>query len=213
MRCEKCKIEFGGDLKECPFCKGKLTGEPERAYWPEPHRLKKESKIYKRLMMILVFACIAAFVVDLVFDPIKQIQWWPLFVVWAIVAAIIIRAIFKKHSPTPKIITDSAIAFCVLLLLTAIWFPFAFYIVPFVLTGLVAADFIVAVMDNVGYTIIYLLWSILVGVVLFFIGFFAFGQRSVMWYVCISTCAAAFIAILALKGKFIFSEIRRRVAL
>ena len=212
QRCPICNIEIGGDLKECPLCKARLEGEKEAPYWPEQSELKKTSKIYKMQLKLLIFACIVVFFIDGLFNPFPDIQWWPLFLVWTIVIEIVIRSIMRKYRPIPRIVTECTIAVCVLVAFSAIWFPEFLFIIPILMTGMVIVDFCFAITDKKGYSTVFFIWSFFISILSFILVFIIYRDFSFIWYICLGTCAAAFIVTLIVKGRFLFSEIKRRMS-
>ena len=212
-KCGKCNIEIGGNLKECPLCKTKLTGEDEAGYWPEQSELKKASKLYKVQFIIVLLACVASFIVDTVINPLPQIRWWPLFVLWAVVAEIVARSILRRYRPVPEIVTECAVAVCVLLGLTSIWFPNVFFIIPVILTGMVVLDFCFTLADKNGYSMVFFIWGVFISAVSGVIVLLIKIGEPAAWYICLGVCAAAFLLVFIIKGKFIFSEIKRRLSM
>ena len=57
--CPYCKIEVGGDLKKCPVCQSKLSGEAEATYFPVQTTLKITSFFYK-IQLFIVWAVVIA---------------------------------------------------------------------------------------------------------------------------------------------------------
>lgn len=212
-KCPNCKIEIGGNLNECPLCRAKLTGEDEAGYWPEPSELKKASKLYKAQLIIVLIACAAVFAVDTAVSPPPAMQWWPLFVLWAVVTEIVIRSILKRYRPVPEIVTECAVAVCVLLGLTSIWFRGVFFLIPIIMTGMVVLDLCFALADRDGYSMVFFIWGVFISAASCVVVLILKIGNPLEWHVCAGVCAAAFLIVFIARGRFIFSEIKRRLSL
>ena len=212
-KCPNCKIEIGGDLRECPLCRAKLTGKDERGYWPEPRELKKASRVYKTQLLIVLLACVAVAIVDMIISPPPALQWWPLFVLWAVVIEIVIRSILRRYRPVPEIVTECAVAVCVLLGLTSIWFRGVFFLIPIILTGMVILDFCFTLADKDGYSMVFFIWGVFISAASCAVVLLLKFGNPMAWYICFGVCAAAFLIVFIVKGKFIFSEIKRRMSM
>lgn len=211
--CSNCKIEVGGNLKICPLCKEKLHGKEERKYWPAPKELKKASKLYKYQLLIMIAACVVVFIIDNVINLFPQITWWPVFVIEAFFIEIVIRMIIRRKKAVPMIVTEGLIGTSVLIGITSIWLPVLIFIVPILLTVMVVIDFIYSIADKKGYYVIFFIISLFVGAGSFIVILILGMHRGFTWYMCLFTCIVAFLVNLIVKGKDIFSEIKRRVSL
>ncbi len=213
QKCPKCDIEIGGDSKECPLCRGPLEGEKEKGYWPELNELKKTSKIYKIQLRILIAACIVVFIINGLLHLFPQVRWWPLFFVWVIVIEIVIRSIMRKYRPIPRIVTECIISLCVLVGFTSIWFPEYIFIIPILLMSMVGINFCFLLTDKKGYSTVYFISSVFIGFVVSALFTIFVKDHSIAWHICFGLCLAAFVVMAIIKGRPIFSEIKRRISL
>ena len=162
-KCRKCNIEVGGDLRECPLCKSKLSGDDE-PYWPEPSELKKASAFYKKQLVIVVLACVVVFILGLTVFKNSHTHHWVLI-----------------------------------------------YPVPIIITGIIAVDFCFALVDKNGYYLVTFLCSILISVVTYVLVLIFMRGISVWWHISFAACVAALFIMFIVKGKYVFSEIKRRL--
>lgn len=212
-KCVKCNIEVGGDLTECPLCKSKLAGDEHEPYWPEQSELKKASALYKRQLIAVVLACVAVFILGITVFGNSHTHHWALFILWAVVAEVIIRSISKKYRPLPEVLTEIAFAVCALCGFSAIWFAPLLYPVPIIVIGIVAVDFCFALVDKSGYYLVSFLCSVFIGAIGYVLILIFMRGISIWWHISLAVCAAAFLIMFIVKGKFVFSEIRRRVSM
>ena len=209
-KCRKCNIEVGGDLRECPLCKSKLSGDDE-PYWPEPSELKKASAFYKKQLIIVVLACVVVFILGLTVFKNSHTHHWVLIILWSAAAEVIIRSVLKKYRPLPEVLTEIAFAVCALCGFSAVWFSPLLYPVPIIITGIIAVDFCFALVDKNGYYLVTFLCSILISVVTYVLVFIFMRGISVWWHISFAACVAALFIMFIVKGKYVFSEIKRRL--
>ena len=212
-KCSKCNIEIGGSLEACPLCRTKLTGEDDTQYWPEPSDLKKASRLYKAQFIIVLIACVAVAVADIIISPPPAVQWWPLFILWAVVTEIVVRILLKRYRPLPEVVTECAVAICILLGLTSIWFPHVFFLIPIILAGMVILDLGFVLADKNGYSMVFFIFGIFISAAGGIIVLLLKIGSPLAWYICLGICAASFLTVFIVKGKFIFSEIKRRLSM
>lgn len=210
-KCRKCGIEVGGDLRECPLCRSKLTGDECTPYWPEQSELKKASAFYKKQLIVVALACVVVLILGLTAFRSLHTHHWVLVILWAVVAEVIIRSILKKYRPMLEILTEIAFAVCALCGFSAIWFAPFFYPVPIIITGIVIVDFCFALADKRGFYLVTFLCSILIGAIAYVLVVIFMRDISIWWHISIASCAAAFFIMFIVKGKFVFSEIKRRL--
>ncbi len=212
-KCPKCNIEVGGNLKVCPLCKTKLTGGECEPYWPEPKELKKKSAFYKKQLIIVALACVAMLILGLTMFRSSHTHHWALFILWAVVAEVVVRTLLKKYRPIPHVLTELSLSACVLCGFSAIWFAPMLYPVPIIVIGIVATDFCFALADKSGYYLISFLCSVLIGIIAYVLALVFTKNVSIWWHISIAVCAAAFLIMFIVKGRTVFSEIKRRVSM
>ncbi len=212
-KCSSCNIEIGGNTKKCPLCGEKLSGTDEKKLWPQPDKLKKHTKLYNRQLMIVVFVCIGAFILDGIIDLIPGFQWWHLFVLWAATAEIIITIWVKKYRSLSRMITEATFAVCAILGCTSIWVPSEVKIIPILITGMIIINFIFALFDKEGHAIAFLIGGFLIWMASF-IAIFIMGEDCYLtWYICLVVCSVSLFLTLILKCRFIFSQIIKKLSM
>lgn len=60
--CDRCGVDFSGDLDHCPLCQGRLTGDATEAAFPH-ERLMRPRRIAARVIALLSWLAILAMVV------------------------------------------------------------------------------------------------------------------------------------------------------
>ena len=212
-RCENCNIEVGGNLKACPLCKSKLVGSDERPYWPSQTKLKKKSKLYKIQLAIALLACVTSIVVDKIIHPEPDVTWWPLFVLWIVAAELVIRIVMKRYRPIPEIATEFAVSVGALLGFTSIWYPDLFYMIPVLIVITVGLDLSFVLLDKRGYTMVFLIYAILIGAITSIAAIIFTPGDAWLWSISLGVCICASLTVLIANGRFVLSEIKRRFSM
>lgn len=81
LRCNSCNVDLPGTPKQCPLCKGELTGKGDGGENVFPPRLASQKLFSKKILAITAFVsvCVSAvcIAVNLIFPA---GGWWSLFV-------------------------------------------------------------------------------------------------------------------------------------
>ena len=88
--CDKCGIDFSGDLERCPLCQAELTGEASAPMFP-PNVLKRSGAIALR---VIAFATGVAIIVMLFLTRMVKL---PSDVVFTVCLALLINYAFVRH--------------------------------------------------------------------------------------------------------------------
>ncbi len=217
--CPYCKIEVGGNLKKCPLCQSKLVGKEEKPVFPTQTILKIQSFFYKLQSFIVWSLIIVALGLDFLFNikpfPGFSFHWSLILLMWMLAFEFGIMRLFKKGFSSSRILTIFVLIVLVMLGITAYYFRllpyFLEWVVPVVLIGTMTANFVLAMIDKSGNSMVYLLSNLLVGV-LPYISLYLLGRDCPMaWVVALLVSVILFVGAIIFKGREVVSEIQRRL--
>ena len=217
--CPYCKIEVGGNLKKCPLCQSKLTGKDEKPIFPTQTILKIQSFFYKLQSFIVWTLIIVALGLDFLFNikpfPGFTFHWSLILLMWMLAFEFGIMRLFKKGFSSSRILTSFVLIVMAMLGVTAYYFRllpyFLEWVVPVVLIGTMTANFVLAMIDKSGNSMVYLLSNLLVGV-LPYISLYLMGKDCpVAWVVALLVSVIFFVGAIIFKGREVVSEIQRRL--
>ena len=219
MNCPYCKIEVGGDLKKCPFCQSKLNGEPERAYFPTQITLKIQSFFYKLQLFLVWTAIISSLGLDFLFHvklyPGMNYHWSMLVFMWLAVVEFGIIRLFKRGMSSSRIMTIIVFITIVMTSITAYYFGYLRFmletVVPVVLMCTMIANFVLAMIDKNGNSMVYLLSNLVVGILPYVVLYFLKKSCPPVWIVSLLISVIVFVGAIIFKGREVISEIQRRL--
>lgn len=166
-RCDKCRVEFSGDLDRCPLCQAELVGEPTPAMFPV-NEVRKSGTV---ALAVLGFATGAGLLVMLFAGYVFSLPW---DIVLSVCVALAVNYLFVRNIIThsPDFLRVVARYFLVLLGIAAVWFlvtgnrAVTTYVIPAVcLAAIVSDTVLLAVFRGTfvsGYAK-YLLFDVLLG--------------------------------------------------
>ena len=116
-RCEKCGVQFSGDLDRCPLCQAELSGDASPAVFPR-NEVRKSGAI---ALAVLAFATGACLLVMLFLGHLLQL---PGDTVVTVCVGLVVNYLFVRNilTHTPDFLRVVARYFLVLLAIAAIWF-------------------------------------------------------------------------------------------
>lgn len=205
-RCDKCGVEFNGDLDVCPLCQARLTGEATPSVFPR-NEVKRSGTMALR---ILAFA---TGVVVLATLFVGQVVGLAGSVMLAVCVALLVNYALVRHAlgSAPDFLRLVARYFLILLVLAVVWFAVgrdpvvSTYVVPIIcLVALVFDAVLVCVFRGTfvsGYAK-YLLLDVVFGLVPLL--FVALGLTT--WNVL--AYASALVACVLLLGLVVFARER-----
>ena len=217
--CPYCKIEVGGNLKKCPLCQSKLNGEDDRPYFPRQTTLKIQSFFYKLQLFIVWAVIILSLGIDFLFDikflPICNFHWSLLLAMWLIVFEFGIMRLFKKGISSSRIMTLFVLIVLVMLMITAYYIGYlpliTDWVAPVVVMGTLIANFVLAMIDKNGNSMVYLLTNLVVGILPYIVFYLAKRDCPFAWIVCLLVSVILFVGAIIFKGREVVSEIQRRL--
>ncbi|MCR5415855.1 MAG: hypothetical protein K6E79_03565 [Pseudobutyrivibrio sp.] len=218
--CPYCEIEVGGNLKKCPLCQSKLVGEGEREYFPQQLTLKIQSLFYKIQLFIVWAVVITSVGLDYLFHlklwPTLNFHWSILVAMWLMVFEFGIMRLFKKGMGSARTMTLFVFIILILLMVTSYYFErLAFvtdWITPFVVIGTLIANYVMAMIDKSGNSMVYLLTNLIVGVVPYVVFYFMQKECPIAWIICLLVSVILFVGAIIFKGREVVNEIQRRLS-
>ena len=219
MTCPYCRIEVGGSLTKCPLCQSKLQGEPGEAYFPGQETLQKKSFIYKLQLFGVAVIIITGLGLDFMFGirigPFTELHWSLLLAMWLIVMEIEAIRQFTRGTGSSRKLTLSVFIILFMLTITSYYFGILSltlnWIVPLTLVATMTANFVLAMLDKQGNTMVYLLTNLLVGALPLGAIYFWKGVTPVAWIICLLVSAILFVGAVIFKGRAVAKEMQRRL--
>lgn len=208
--CPYCKITVGGDTEECPLCQNELEGNLNERHWPVIRRLKRTPKIYNLVLFLVLSAAFLSVVWDLLLDGIPGFQFAHVVVIWLLAGLFVFSKSVKSIHNLSGIVTRAVLWSAVILLITSIWYPVFFPVIPILLTGILVFNFIITMLDRRGVSMVYFLGSVLIGIISFILVLVVRRETALPWLICFITAIISFIGIAVFKGRMIFVEVRKR---
>lgn len=214
--CPSCRLQVGGHADVCPICQNDLEGEEtEELYWPMADSLKAKSILYKVQLFIVLVAVAVCLGLDFMIDLHGRLHWSLLVALWGIGSEYTAFRLFKKNMIVPKVITIGLVTYTIFLLISAWYMGIINYtveiIIPIIVLAALTANFVLALVDKSENALVYLICSILAGLVPY-LGMLIRrkGHAPVMWSVCIMVSIVTVIGIAVFKGGKMLSELRKR---
>ncbi|MBQ6574758.1 MAG: hypothetical protein IJL90_01480 [Lachnospiraceae bacterium] len=219
--CPYCRIEVGGDLAKCPLCQSKLTGEGERAYFPKLTNLQRRSFLYKLQLFLVWIVVIASLGLDLLLHvkipPSSDVHYSLLVSMWLIAFEFAMIRQFRKGTGSARRVTMMVLIILVLLTVTAYYYGFfrltVDWIVPCAIAGMMITNFVLAMIDRGGNTMVYLLTNLLTGILPVIVFILWNRTAPVTWILCMLTGIILFVGAVIFKGRTVAGEIRKRLNL
>lgn len=218
--CPYCKIEVGGDLQKCPFCQSRLSGTDEAPYFPNQNALRIRSFFYKiQLFMVwaIIILCLGIdFLFHVTIPHYPSLHWSLLVFMWLAVFEFWIMRLFRKGLSSSRIMTIIVFVVLIMLLITTYYVGYfglmISWVVPIVLMGTMIANFVLAMIDKNGNSMVYLLSNLLVGVTPYIVLYVLQRDCPEAWIVCLLVSVIVFVGAIIFKGREVVSEIQRRLS-
>ena len=199
--CPYCKTEVGGDLVKCPLCQSKLTGEGDGAYFPKPIMLQRKSFLYKLQLFIVWIVVIAAlgcdFLLHVRIPPSSDVHYSLILSMWLIAFEFAIMRQFRKGTGSARRVTMMVLIILALLAVTAYHYGFfkltVDWIAPCAITGMMIANFVLAMVDKRGNAMVYLLTNLLVGILPYIVLNIRHKATPITWIICMMISIILFI--------------------
>ena len=217
-QCPYCKVGIGGDLIKCPLCQSKLSGTGESPYYPKFEAQKKRSLFYKIHLSVawglLIVGIGLDFMVGLRLPGFPSLHWGLLLAMWLMVLEYGLMRRFKPGSGSAGKVTMLIFVTIVMWCVTAYFLGFMKVtidlVVPIALAAIIAADFVLTMIDKNGNTMSYLLTGVLMGVVPSVICYFVMDDMPLAWAICLMISIILFAGAVIFRGRAVAAEFQRR---
>ncbi len=131
--CDKCRVEFTGDLDYCPLCQAKLSGEATPAVFPK-NEVKKSGVVALAVLAFTTGACLLAMVF---FGYLLSL---PGDIVLSVCLALVVNYLFVRNilMHSPDFLRVVVRYFLILLAIAAVWFLIThnLFVTTFVIPGI-----------------------------------------------------------------------------
>ena len=217
--CPYCKIKVGGDLLKCPLCQSKLSGEADATYFPKQTLLRRKSFLYKLQLFIVWIVVIAALGIDFLLDiripPSSDVRYSLILSMWLIAFEFAIMRQFRSHGGSSRKVTMMVMIILILLTVTSYYYGFftltTQWIAPCAITGMMIANFVLAMVDKNGNAMVYLLTNVLIGILPYIVLSASHRRAGITWVICMLTGIILFIGAVIFKGRSVAGEIKKRL--
>lgn len=213
--CPKCNIRVGGVADVCPICQHGLDGENDNEYyWPPAGKLKKQSLFYKIQLLVVLVSIVICLGLDYLFDLYGSLHWSVIVAIWGIAFELILKRVLKRYFIIPQVFGRVILSLIIVLLITAafagFWELAIAYIVPITVIVALVTNFVLALVDKSGNAMVYLICSVLGGIIPFIGIMIVRGKAPFFWSICVMTSVVFVIGIAIFKGSKLTQEIRKR---
>ncbi len=116
-RCDKCRVEFGGDLDRCPLCQAELSGEAEPSVFPK-NEVRTSGAVALAVLAFTTGACL------LIMMFLGHLLSLPVDIVLPVCLALVANYLFVRNIliHAPDFLRVVARYFLILLAIAAVWF-------------------------------------------------------------------------------------------
>ncbi|MCR5804278.1 MAG: hypothetical protein K6G47_08435 [Clostridia bacterium] len=216
--CPYCKVGIEGDLAKCPLCQSKLSGTSEESCYPKFEAQKKKSLYYKMQLAIVWGLLIVGIGLDLLvrlrLPGFPDLHWSLILAMWLIGFEFGIMRQFKPGTGSAGKVTMMVLITIVMWCVTAYFFGLMKVTielaVPAVLAATITANFVLALIDKNGNTMLYLISGFFMGIVPSIICFFVSDKMPLAWVICLMVSVILFVASVIFKGRAVADEFQRR---
>ena len=217
--CPYCKIEVGGDLTKCPLCQSKLAGEGEAAYFPKQTAFWRRSFLYKLQLFIIWIVVIVAVGVDFLLGvripAFPDIHYSLIISMWLIAFEFAIMRQFRERNGSARRVTMMVLIILALLAISSYYFGFfrltVDWIAPCAITGMMIANFVLAMIDKRGNAMVYLLTNVLIGILPCVVLLIRHKGVPITWIICMLISVILFVGAVIFKGRSVAGEIQKRL--
>lgn len=216
--CPSCGIQVGTENSMCPVCANPLSGEPAENIWPEALKLKKQTVLYKLQLFLLCFSALLCAFLDFALSLNGGIHWSLI-----VLSGIALFEIFINQTINTKMYAAKFISTLVfdimLLMLFSGWYagflsPLIDIVFPIILCILILTNFILALADKKGNSLVYLIFYVILSIGSYISLFLILKVLpNAAWFICFIFAATAVLAMGIFMGSHVMSEIEKRMTL
>lgn len=212
-RCDKCRVDFTGDLDRCPLCQAELSGEAEPSAFPK-NEVRKSGTV---ALKVLAFASGASLLLMVFLGYLFAL---PGDIVFTVCLALLVNYLFIRNILThsPNFLRVVVRYFLVLLGVAAIWFIAShnLIITTFVIPGICL---IALVFDAVLFAVFrgtfvtdyakYLLFDVVLGLIPMALVALGLTTWDVLAYASALTSSVFLLGLVVFARKQLVAEVRK----
>lgn len=211
--CDLCRVDFTGELDQCPLCQAKLTGAAEPAVFPR-NEVKESGATALKVLAFATGACL------LVMLFLWQLLTLPGDIVSTVCLGLIVNYLFVRNilAHSPDFLRVVVRYFLILLGIAVVWFILTqnLVITTFVIPGicLLALVFDAVLVSIFRGTFVsgyakYLLFNVILGIAPLALVAFGLTTWNVLAYASALTSAVLFWGLLVFARKQLLAEIHK----
>jgi len=221
--CPYCNINVGGDFSHCPLCQNGLQGEGEEKYWPDNLIKRRAKKAFKVVNMAVFTVCIICLALDYMILGGEHDNWSPIVVIWSVLLAENVKYIIRKRTNIMQLSLVTAFVVGLGCFLTEVYLKvfwmleFADLSIEFIFPGLLClnlvTDGVLSIISRkfMEHSLIYMLYSILFGGIMWLVSYVKSGMPPVCWTVYAVTCCVFAAALIIFGRRRTTTEIKKRM--
>lgn len=212
-RCDKCGVDFSGDLDQCPLCQAELKGQAEPSAFPR-NEVKKSGTVALKVLAFASGACL------LVMVFLGYLFSLPGDIVFTVCLALVVNYLFVRNILTHSTDFLRVVVryFLVLLAIAAVWFIVSHNLVitTFVIPGICL---VALVFDAVLFAVFrgtfvtgyakYLLFDVVLGLIPIILVAFDLTTWDVLAYTSALTSSVFLLGLVVFARKQLLAEVRK----
>lgn len=213
--CDQCKVHVRGGDTVCPLCQNRLTGDAQKALYPE---IKTVYRQYQFLFRLLIAATVSGGMICVGINlMLPGSGFWSVFVVFGILCFwISLTAVLKRRDNLLKTIVYQALLLSLLSVLLDLfigWSGWSLdFFIPITYTLELVSLFIIAKVKKLPPedSIVYLITAILfcvIPIVFYFTGLISVALPSVL---CMTFSVITLVSLIVFEGRTLLVEVRKR---
>lgn len=212
-KCNKCNIEFNGNIKYCPLCQNKLTNFSSPNVFPPNIKRQKDTILFKILLFVSIVMSIISIFLEYIIT--KKFNY-SFFVTFGLITNMILLLFILENYQ--NVLKMMAKYFYVILTLLFIWY-FAtknLIITTFIIPGLCIVIYLfngitMIVLKNyyiTKYTGI-ILFDAIIGLIPMLLVFLNLTTINILAYICFMLDIFIFLALIIFCKQKIFNELKK----
>ncbi len=157
------------------------------------------------------------FMIGLRIPGFPDLHWSLIWAMWLIGFEFGIMWQFKPGTGSAGKVTMMVLITIIMWCVTAYFFGLTKItlelVVPCVLAATIIANFVLALIDKNGNTMVYLLWGLFMGIVPSVICYFVSDKMPIAWVICLMVSVILFAGSIIFRGRAVAAEFQRRLHL
>lgn len=198
----------------CPICQNTLKGEGCEDYWPKENKLRQQAFWYRLQLFIALSLTLVGLVLDFTLSLHGQKHWSLIVALWVVIGELVFDHYLHRMIILANLLTKCAFYVAVLLFITGWYLGFrtvvVYVVIPIMVSALLIANLVFALIDKKGNALIYLIMNILVGLVSSAV-LLVLRRQAIVWTICFMISAVTFIGVAVFLGRKLTLELQKRM--